>query len=227
MKTIGLTGGIGMGKSTVAAMFARRGVRWVDTDQVARQIVAPGQPALVDIARAFGREVIDDAGQLRRDEVARRVFGDPEKRRTLEAILHPRIRTVWKAQVDTWRTEGHACCLVVIPLLYETRSEEEFSSVVCVACTAETQRTRLQERGWSAEQIRERNAAQWPVESKLALAQFVVWTEGSLDVTQRQVEQLIVGWDAGGRRCPLEADPQEVRPNPEMPALPESNVCES
>lgn len=196
MMTIGLTGGIGMGKSTVAEMLAQRGTRMADTDLVARRVVEPGQPALVEIGRTFGPDVIDSEGRLRRDEVARRVFQDAARRHDLEAILHPRIREVWKAQVENWSAEGRNRCVVMIPLLYETRAEEEFSSIVCVACTAQTQRRRLQERGWTIEQIRERNAAQWPVESKLARAQFVVWTEGSLEVTLQQVERLMTRWDA-------------------------------
>lgn len=191
MKLIGLTGGIGMGKSTVGAMLEQHGVPVVDTDLVARQVVEPGQPALAEIAAVFGPEIIDPAGRLRRDEVARRVFGDESLRRRLEAITHPRIRQIWQAQVITWSAVGHNRAVVVIPLLFETGAEKEFDAVLCVACTATTQRERLFQRGWSDEQIRQRNAAQWPVEKKLAHCHGVIWTEGALEVTAQQVARFL------------------------------------
>lgn len=194
MKLIGLTGGIGMGKSTVAAMLEQHGVPVVDTDVVARQVVAPGQPALAEIAAAFGGNVLDDGGCLRREEVARRVFANEALRHQLEAITHPRIRAAWRAQVDAWCAAGQARAVVVIPLLFETAAEKEFDIVLCVACTGQTQRQRLLARGWNDEQIRQRNAAQWPVDKKTALAGGVIWSEGALDVTAQQVTDFLERW---------------------------------
>src|SRR5690242_13889514 len=108
MKVFGLTGGIGMGKSTADKLLRERGVPVVDTDMLARQIVEPGQPALAEIQQCFGPEVIGADQQLRRDELARRVFNDPVARKQLEDILHPRIRELWQEQVAIWRTEGQA-----------------------------------------------------------------------------------------------------------------------
>lgn len=191
MKLLGLTGGIGMGKSTVAAMLEHHGVPVVDTDVIARQVVEPGQPALAEIAAAFGQDVLGADGRLRRDEVARRVFADETLRHRLEAITHPRIRAAWHAQVDAWRTSGVAHAVVVIPLLFETAAETEFDTILCVACTAPTQRQRLLARGWNDEQIRQRNAAQWPVEKKMTLADCVIWTEGAIETTAQQVAQFL------------------------------------
>ncbi len=140
MKILGLTGGIGMGKSTVAEWFARRGVPVADTDQLAREVVEPGQPAWREVCQAFGQDVVDDEGRLRRAELARRVFADESMRRTLEGILHPRIRDKWKAQVKQWQLQGQALSVVVIPLLFETQAEAEFDDILCVACSAVTQR---------------------------------------------------------------------------------------
>ena len=98
MILLGLTGGIGMGKSTSAGLFERRGVLVVDTDELAREVVAPGEPALDEVRRLFGAEVIGPDGGLRRDVVARIVFNAPEKLRELEAVLHPRIRDRWRAR---------------------------------------------------------------------------------------------------------------------------------
>ncbi len=191
MKVFGLTGGIGMGKSTADQWLRERGVAVVDTDLLARQLVEPGQPALVEIQTTFGKEIVGVDGRLRRDELARRVFADSVSRQQLEDILHPRIRTLWLAQVEAWRAAARPTAVVVIPLLFETNTTSNFDATICVACLAATQRQRLQARGWSAAQIDQRNNAQWPVEKKMALADFVVWTEAGLDVHAAQLERIL------------------------------------
>jgi dephospho-CoA kinase len=191
MKLCGLTGGVGMGKSTAAEILRARNVPVVDTDELAHQLVQPGEPALAEIQSAFGPELIAPDGSLRRGELARIVFADPVARQRLEAILHPRIRAAWLAQTGIWRGENRPLAVVVIPLLYETRAESHFDKVVCVACTAAAQQERLLARGWPEEQIRQRIAAQWPVDQKIARADHVVWTEGALDVHRRQWERIL------------------------------------
>ena len=191
MKVFGLTGGIGMGKSTSAEFLSARGVAVVDTDVIARDIVEPGGPALAEITALFGGGVIDVSGALRRDRLAELVFADAAKRRQLEAILHPRIRQVWSAQIETWRLEKRPMAVVVIPLLYETDAAASFDRVICVACSAGSQRGRLATRGWSPEQIQQRNQAQWPVEKKMMLAHHVIWTEGALEVHAAQLERIL------------------------------------
>ena len=190
MMLIGLTGGIGMGKSTSASLLERRGVPVIDTDHLARQIVEPGQPALGEIRAAFGGEVFGADGRLRRDELAKVVFNDDEKRRRLEGILHPRIRELWMAQAQAWRAENRAAGVVVIPLLFETDAAKEFDAVICVACSTASQRRRLQSRGWDVDQIERRIAAQWPAQRKMDSARYVVWTEGSLDIHAAQLERI-------------------------------------
>jgi dephospho-CoA kinase len=191
MKVLGLTGGIGMGKSTSAQLLRDRGVRVVDTDDLARQVVEPGQPALAEVLAAFGHEMAGPDGRLRRKELARRVFADRAARRQLEAILHPRIRMLWRAQVETWRAEGHPVAVVVIPLLFETKAEAELDATICIACSPATQRERLLARGWSPEQIGQRNRAQWPIAKKIARADYLVWTEAGLDVHAAQIERIL------------------------------------
>jgi dephospho-CoA kinase len=193
MKTFGLTGGIGMGKSTVAQMLADRRVAVIDTDDLARQIVAPGQPALAEIVQTFGTDLQDDAGQLRRDALATIVFRDPAARAQLEAITHPRITALWREQLAVWQQAGQGAAVVVIPLLYETGAEAEFDAVICVACSAAAQLERLQQRGWTAAQIQQRCAAQLPVAEKIARADYVVWTEGDLASTAAQLTKIIPG----------------------------------
>ena len=191
MKVLGLTGGIGMGKSASAALFRARGIPVVDTDDLARQVVEPGQPALTEVVAAFGPQITGPDGRLRRDELARRVFADSAARQRLEQILHPRIRTLWRAQMETWRAERRAIAVVVIPLLFETKAEAELDVTICVACSAATQQERLRARGWTPEQIEQRLKAQWPTEQKMTRADYLIWTEASLDVHAAQIERIL------------------------------------
>lgn len=190
MKTYGVTGGIGMGKSTVAEFLARRGVAVVDTDDLARQVVRPGERALEEIRDAFGPEVFQANGELDRDALAEVVFSNETARKRLEAILHPRIQQLWQDRLAVWRSEGRAQAAVIIPLLFETGAETAFDIIVCVACSTATQQQRLRARGWSEAQIQQRNAAQWSVSEKLVRAHRVLWTEGDLEVLARQCDRV-------------------------------------
>jgi dephospho-CoA kinase len=192
VKSLGITGGIGMGKSACAALLRARGIPVVDTDDLARHVVEPGQSALVEVAQVFGPEVLDSAGALRRDVLARKVFSNAESRRKLESILHPRIRQLWNAQLEEWRAQNHAVAAVIIPLLFETGAERDLDAVLCVACSAATQRERLLARNWSEAEIRERLQAQLPVEQKISRSDYVIWTEGPMSVHEAQLEKILV-----------------------------------
>lgn len=191
MRLLGLTGGVGMGKSTCAQFLLARGIPVIDTDDLAREVVEPGQPALAEIQQVFGPEIIDANGRLRRDVLARRVFEDPRDRKQLEAILHPRIRQLWRARANSWRTQDRPLAVVAIPLLFETNAEAELDAVLCTACSSPTQLVRLQGRGWPAEQIDQRIRAQWPSEEKMARSNFVIWTEPSLEIHAAQLERIL------------------------------------
>jgi dephospho-CoA kinase len=191
MKAVGLTGGIGMGKSACANLLQQKGVPIIDTDDLARRIVEPGEPALKEIQGTFGKELVGNDGCLRRDALAAIVFKDAEARIKLEKILHPRIRELWKKQIDDWRAAGEKIGVVVIPLLFETKVESEFDAILCVACSAESQRQRLQARGLTLEQARQRIAAQMPIEEKMLRSQFVIWSEGSMEIHAEQVNHVL------------------------------------
>lgn len=180
-----------MGKSACAQLLRQRGVPLVDTDDLARQVVEPGQPALEQIKSAFGAGMIGADGRLCRDRLAQVVFGQPEARRRLEAILHPPIHELWLAQAKTWREQGCRLGVVVIPLLFETGAQSELDFVLCVACSSATQMERLQSRGWPLGQLQQRIQAQWPVEKKIALSQFLIWTEGSLELHAAQLDRVL------------------------------------
>jgi dephospho-CoA kinase len=191
MTLVGLTGGIGMGKSTSARLLAERGVPVVDTDVLARDVVAPGQPALEELKAIFGPDVIGADGALRREHVAQIVFADPARRQQLEAVLHPRIRQRWLELAEQWRREQRDLGVVIIPLLYETGAGPEFDAVICVGCSAGSQRGRLRERGWNDQEIDRRQAAQWPTAKKMDLADYLIWTEPPLEAHAAQLERVL------------------------------------
>ena len=199
MKLFGLTGGIGMGKSTSASLLSLGGIPVIDTDVLAREAVEPGQPALTEIAATFGRELIDAEGRLRRAELAEIVFSAPEKLKELEAILHPIIRDRWLGQAAIWKREGRTAGVVVIPLLFETDAQSHFDAIICTACSPRTQQERLRARAWPVNQIEQRIAAQWPVEKKIAASNFVVWTEGAMEMHRLQLERILSGYFAPRR----------------------------
>ncbi len=186
MKLYGLTGGPGMGKSEAAKILAQQDIPVVDTDDLARDVVQPGQPGLAAVAREFGAAV-SPSGELDRAALAKIVFSDPPARQRLEQLLHPLIRERWMARADEWRQRGVAAGVVVIPLLFETGAQQEFESVICIACTAQLQSARLQARGWSAGQMAGRLAAQWPIDAKIDRADFVVWNDADFSVLREQL----------------------------------------
>ncbi len=192
MKLFGITGGVGMGKSTSGAFLEKQGMAVADTDAIARQLVEPGQPALVEIAAAFGPSVFSPNGGLDRKALARRVFPDAAARAKLEAVLHPKIRRIWEAEAERWRASGFARGAVIIPLLFETGAEPLFDAIMCVVCSAASQFERLRDRGWSRAEIRRRLQAQWPAEEKIARSDFVIWTDTTLEAHSAQLERVLL-----------------------------------
>ena len=187
----GLTGGVGMGKTTAAKILEKRGVSVVDSDELARQVVEPGQPALDEIIDQFGDGFIDSAGRLDRTKMAQQVFGNDTVREQLEAIIHPRVRMQWQRNISEWREQQICAGVVIIPLLFEVEAQDQFDVVLCVACSASTQRERLRQRKWGEEQISARIASQMDVVEKMDLADHVLWNEGNLDVLREQINSIL------------------------------------
>jgi len=181
-----------MGKSTAGQLLRERGVAVADTDVMARQLTEPGQAALREIAQRFGPLILSKDGRLNRPELARVVFADAVARADLETILHPRIRAAWEAEAQGWRAAGKEVGAILIPLLYETGAAPRFEAVICVVCSEASQWQRLRQRGWGDDQIGQRLAAQWPVERKIALADFVVWTDTNLETHAAQLERVLL-----------------------------------
>lgn len=188
MLVVGLTGGIGSGKSTVARLFAERGVPIIDTDIIARELVRPGQSALEEIITAFGRQVLDAKGHLDRGHLRSIVFSDETQRRLLEAILHPRIHAEVRERVA--KVTG-PYCIVVIPLLVETGDTDLVDRVLVVDTTREAQLSRTQERdGLSAVEAQSIIASQSDREQRLALADDIIDNNGKPDALESQVVAL-------------------------------------
>ena len=184
----GITGGVGMGKTTVAKIVEESGFAVIDSDDISRELVEPGRPALKEIRTVFGDEFIGSDGQLDRPRMAELVFDSSDARTKLEEILHPRVRESWQASIEKWQVAGKSG-VVIIPLLFEVGAQGCFNTILCVACTGETQRQRLRERGWSAKHIGNRIAAQMPIEKKMHLSDHVIWNEGDLESLHAQLTQ--------------------------------------
>jgi len=200
-RVIGLTGGIASGKSTVACMLAELGASVIDADQVARDIVRPGQPALAAIVAAFGAEVVTPAGELDRKRLAQHVFADPEARRQLERITHPRISEEAARRVAELEGRGVTVAVYEASLLVEGGGHRGLAGLIVVAAPEEVQLRRVQERdGLSADEAAHRLAAQAPLRDKVALADYVIDGNAPLETTRAQVATAWRDILAGGPR---------------------------
>jgi dephospho-CoA kinase len=191
---LGLTGGIAAGKSLVADLFREFGIPVIDTDDIARQVVAPGQPAWQRLREAFGPAYFAPDGALDRAALARLVFADPAARATLEAITHPAVFAEVDRQVAALQahTPPPPLIVVVVPLLYEVGAEDRFDAVAVVHASVEQQRARLcARRGLTPAEADARLAAQWPVEAKRARADYVLDNTGAPDAVRAQVAALL------------------------------------
>ena len=190
-RVLGLTGGVGMGKSTAARLLKKVGLPVVDSDDLAREAVQPGTKGLAEIVDEFGEGFLKADGSLDRDKMASTVFQDEAARKRLEAIIHPRVRIVWEKQIDQWREQKRPVGVVVIPLLFEVDLQDSFDAVLCVACTANTQRARLRERNWDDAQITARIAAQMDIAQKMDLADHILWNEGAPELLMDQMKEIL------------------------------------
>lgn len=197
MHLVGLTGGIGSGKSTVARLLAERGAIVVDADQVAREVVEPGEPALAEIAERFGADVVDPEGRLDREALAAIVFDDEGARRDLESITHPRIgERVAERIAEAQRAEeqdGRARIVVVDhPLLVESGAAEQYPTVVVVTTPAEERVRRLvDQRGMPEADARARIRAQADDATREAAATHVIDNGGPRDALEAQVDRVL------------------------------------
>ena len=190
MLLVGLTGGIGSGKSTVARMLEERGAVVFDADLLAREAVEPGTQGHTAVIERFGADVLAPGGVLDREALASIVFADPSARRDLEQIVHPEVRRLFAEGSEAYR-DTDRIVVFSAPLLVESGMHTAFEILVVVSATVATQIERLmRQRGMSEQAIRARIDAQAPLEDKAAVADFLVDNEGTLAELESQVERL-------------------------------------
>lgn len=188
MLKIGLTGGIGSGKSTVARLFDEQGVPIIDMDVLAREVVMPGQPALQEIKMAFGAEICNTRNELDRKKLRDIIFSDPDKRQQLETIVHPRIRQRVTALIDKLTTPY---CIIVIPLFFETSQQDSVDRILVVDASVEDQIQRTMRRDdINKDTVRNIIAAQVDRQTKLKHANDIINNTGNPDMLRAQVEHL-------------------------------------
>lgn len=185
---IGLTGGMGCGKSTAARMFEEAGLRRIDCDEIVRNDVLTSPVVIDAIRQHFGEGVLAEANAISRPALAARVFASDEDRLWLEALIHPHVRDIWKARVAT---APDAVWIVEVPLLFEKRLEKEFDFTVCVAASSPIQLERLRERGLPLALAEQRISKQLPLAQKIELADFVLSNDGTPDFLRKQVLLLV------------------------------------
>jgi dephospho-CoA kinase len=189
MKLVGLTGGIGSGKSTIARRLAEHGAHIIDADHVAREVVEPGTPALAEIAAVFGAHVISEDGTLNRGALGDIVFSDPAKRIQLNAIVHPAVQKRTQELFEQ-ATQG-AVVVYDVPLLVETQNEYSFDEIVVATAPESVRIERLMEhRGMLESEAAARIESQAPEEDRLKIASHVIDTSGDISHTYSQVDAL-------------------------------------
>jgi dephospho-CoA kinase len=197
LKLVGLTGGIGSGKSTVGRMVQQMGVPLIDADQLAREVVAPGGPAHGEVAAAWPQVVAPD-GQIDRRALGAVVFGDPAARRRLEAITHPHIQQLMLSKARALEQAGHRLAFYEASLLVEAGRARDFDSLVVVTAGEDQQIARTIARdGRARDEVLARLRAQLPLEEKRKLATHLIDNSGPLEETRRQVEALVRGLGGG------------------------------
>lgn len=191
MRVVGLTGGIGSGKSVVARMLAQHGADVIDADQLAREVVEPGTLALTQIVTRFGPTVLDERGYLDRRKLGKVVFKDEKLRTELNQIVHPAVQARAMERINELVNQGSELIIYDVPLLYESGLERFFPEVVVVNVDPRVQRERIAIRdGLAAEEIEDRIAAQMPLAEKVARATYVIENSGTLESTRHQVDGL-------------------------------------
>ena len=196
MLRVGLTGGIGCGKTTVATWMRELGCHVLEADKMAHEIIAPGQPAYEEVVREFGREILEPDGRIDRPRLAAIVFRDPSRLARLNAIVHPRVLAECDRELDQIeRRDPHGVAVIEAALLVEAGHHERLDRLIVVSCTREQQLERLTNpvygRGMTREQAERRIAAQLDPGEKRKLAQEVIDCSGTLEETHRQVISLV------------------------------------
>jgi dephospho-CoA kinase len=192
MLKVGLTGGIASGKSTVSRIFAGFGAKVLDADDVAREVLLPGQPAWTRLRQAFGQEFFRPDGTVKRKQLRKLVFADAEKRNQLNAIVHPEVMKEISRRSESWSSSDQAGVLLVdVPLLLEVGVANRFDKVVVVYVSESIQIQRLLQRdGISEEEAQQALKVQMALSQKVEQADYLIDNSGTLEETRIQVEKV-------------------------------------
>ena len=192
VKWVGLTGGLGTGKSTVSRLLLKSGVPVIDADRLAKQVVEPGSQGLADVIQAFGPDVLSSSKSLDREKMAGLVFSDPEKLKRLEEILHPLVQEEVRNQ-KKWLVDQHTPWAVYdVPLLFEKKLQAQFDFILLVTCSAEKQWERIRQRNhWNDQEIQKRLNSQLPLQDKIQLSHHILQNDGTLDDLEKKVATFV------------------------------------
>ncbi len=183
---LGVTGGVGCGKSTAGEILKKLGWQVIDADNIARKILSQDREVIGAISARWAHSVNPD-GSINRRLLAEIVFKDESERELLNTLTHPKIRSTWRKERQDFEEKGSRTA-VILPLLHEVGAESEFDATLCVGCSQETQISRLLSRGWSPEHSLKRIRAQLPLAEKIALSTFLVWNDDRLQHLEAQLK---------------------------------------
>ncbi len=204
VKWVGITGGLGCGKSTVARFLQDRGYPVIDADSIAKQVVGPGTPGLRAIINEFGTDILASDGSLNRMALSQLVFTRPKGLDSaklpaldsaldrLEKIIHPLVQGEVKRQKEVLERNGQAFAFYDVPLLFEKNLQDQFDAILVVACSEAQQRLRLKNRNqWNDDEMTRRLQAQLPILEKVKLADFVIWNDSDLDHLKSSLDECL------------------------------------
>jgi dephospho-CoA kinase len=192
VKLVGLTGGIASGKSTVAAILRRLGAAIINADELSRDVVRPEQDAWKEIIKTFGPDILQEDKTLDRRKLRKIVFDNPEARKKLEAIIHPRVRALAERRITELAAAGSPVIVYEVPLLFEAQIHLWLRPVILVACDIETQKKRLLERDHlTALEAQQHLDAQMSLEKKRKLADYVIENDGTREELEQQVRAVL------------------------------------
>jgi len=192
VRLIGLTGGIASGKSTVATILKQLGAAVINADDLSREVVQPEQPAWKEIVETFGADILQSDKALDRKKLRTMVFDNPEARKKLEAIVHPRVRALAEERIRELAAAGHAIVVYEVPLLFEGGLHHWLRPVILVACDVNTQKRRLRDRDHLTDKEAQQHiAAQMSLEEKRKLADYVIENTGTVNDLEREVKSVL------------------------------------